>query len=302
MSRFAPSACVIVAILAGCGGTAPPVENDMALRAAMQTSKGQALLYVSSDYSYEKVYSFPQGELLETLDLPGEPQALCTDDLGDVYIPQSYGEIVAEYPHGGQEPITSLRDPDASPDGCAVDSATGDIAVAGGNRKLAIFSPASVTPTVYSDSAIESYYYATYDAHGNLFMVVYTFTSGYQLWELSKRSSTLKQVSLPFDLCCPDDVQWDGKYLAIGVSHTSGTAAIDRLAVSNYQATVKGQVNLNYTQSYTSQFWIAGHTLIHSDYYSDDVAFFKYPEGGSPTKTIKRAGPYVVGIAVSEAP
>lgn len=310
-SRAALSGCAAAVLLYGCGRSLPPApaalvqrtQSPMLRRGALHASKGQALLYVSSDYSYEKVYSFPQGKLVQTLDISGEPQALCTDKLGDVYIPQSYGEIVTEYAHGGTKPIVFWRLPNATPQGCAVDPASGNIAVAGANEKLAIFNPASATPPVYySNSAIESFYYATYDAGGNLFVVVYSFASGYQLWELSEGNSTLKQVALPFNLCCPEDVQWDGQYLAIEASHSSGTATIDRLAVNDYRAKVKGQVHLTYTQTYTSQFWIEGSTLIHSDYYSDDVAFFKYPAGGGPTKTIVRAGPNVVGIAVSEAP
>jgi hypothetical protein len=289
------------AALVSCSSADLPIANGFALP-ALGTPKGQALLYVSSDYSDEKVYSFPEGQLLQTLTISGGPEALCTDKLGDVYIPQGYGQIVAEYAHGGTEPIASWGFPNVTPQACAVDPATGDVAVAGGNQKLVIFSPTFGNVTYYSNSAIESYYYATYSAARDLFVVVYTFASGYELWELSKGSSTLKKVALPFDLCCPYDVQWDGKYLAIETSHSSGTATIDRLAVHDYRAKVEGRVHLTYTQTYTSQFWIEGSTLIHSDYYSDDVAFFKYPAGGSPTKTIKRVGPYVVGITVSEAP
>lgn len=292
------------ALVAGCSSANlanPPVTNAF-VQPALRAPKGQALLYVSSNYSNENVYSFPQGRLLQTLTIPGEPQALCTDKLGDVYIPQSFGEIVAEYPHGGTAPIASWGFRQLTPDGCAVDPATGNVAVAGANEKLAILGPTSGNVRVYSNSEIESYYYATYDDRSDLFVVVYNFASGYQLWELRAGSSALKQVRLPFDLCCPEDVQWDGQYLAIGGTHASGRATILRIAVSGYRAKIRGRVHLSYPESYTSQFWIQGSRLIHSDYYSDDVAFFNYPAGGSPTKIIKGAGPYVVGIAVSEAP
>jgi len=289
------------AIISACSSAQVPSGNQFGLP-ALRTPRGQALLYVSSDYSNEKVYSYPEGKLLQTLDIPGEPQALCTDKLGDVYIAESYGESVAEYAPGGTEPIASWEFPKVTPEACAVDRATGKVAVAGGNQKLVVFSPTTGNTTYYSNSAVENYFYATYDADQNLFVEVYTFGSGYELWELGKGSSKLKHVKLPFRLCCPLDVQWDGKYLAIEEKQSSLPATIDRLAVADYRAKVEGRVRLTYTQSSTSQFWIAGSTLIHSDYYSDDVAFFKYPAGGRPTKTIVRAGPDVVGIAVSEPP
>lgn len=288
------------AFVSGCSSANPPnppITNEF-VQLALLAPKGQALLYVSSNYSYENVYSFPQGKLLQTLTIPGGPQALCTDKLGDVYIPQAFGEIVAEYPHGGTAPIGSWEFRNVAPQGCAVDPFTGNVAVAGG--KVVIFGP-SGNANVYSNSAVEDFYYATYDAGSNLFVVAYTFASGYQLWELRKGSSTLKQVTLPFDLCCPEDVQWDGQYLAIGGPQGAQKPTIVRLEVKAYRAKIRGRVHLSYPQSYTSQFWIQGSRLIHSDYGGDDVAFFKYPAGGSPTKVIKRAGPYVVGITVSVA-
>jgi hypothetical protein len=97
-------------------------------------------------------------------------------------------------------------------------------------------------------------------------------------------------------------IQWDGRYLAIDVPESSGdNEVVYRLSVSKYRATIAGKLTLESGESYTAQSWIDGKTLIHPDYYSEDVAFWRYPAGGKAWKTFKAASTSIMGVTVSNA-
>jgi hypothetical protein len=295
--------CSLAAALSGCSILGVPGATPGTLLQA-RAAKSQALLYVSSIYGYGAVdvYTFPQGKLVGALDISGQPGAMCTDARGDVFIPEDENNnqgVVAEYAHGGADPITTYGDPD-TPYACAVDPTTGNLGVANQNRTFAIFNRTSPSPTLYSNSDVESYYFTSYDAHGNLFVIAYAFASAYELYELTKGSSTLQKVTVPFNICCPLWIQWDGRYLAIDDPKGSGdNDVVYRLSISKYKATIAGKLTLDSGRSYTAQSWIDGKTLIHPDYYAEDVAFWRYPGGGKAWKTFKDAGTYIMGVTVS---
>jgi hypothetical protein len=264
------------------------------------TAKSQALLYVSTYYGYLKMYTFPQGKTAGSISISGVPEELCSDKAGDVFVPESYGQVVAEYAHGGTEPIATFPD-HHNPYGCSVDPATGNLAVSNLNRDIAVFNPTSVTPTLYSNSVLESYYSTSYDDQGNLFVIAEPFSGGSGLYEIKKGSSAIHQVSVPFTICCPNPIQWDGTYLAVAGSHESNNAIIYRLKINNYKAAVEGKLTLDGGASYVSQVWIDGKTLITTDNYSEDVGFWKYPAGGTTWKSVTGAGPDINGITVSDS-
>jgi hypothetical protein len=89
-------------------------------------------------------------------------------------------------------------------------------------------------------------------------------------------------------------VQWDGAYLAIGDTGVT-PSVIDRFSIKKGKATKIGSTRLDGTTS-VRQFWIDGSRVIGPDF-DAPVGFWKYPAGGSATKSITTVHGY--GAAVS---
>ncbi|MGA9946057.1 MAG: hypothetical protein WBP75_13570, partial [Candidatus Cybelea sp.] len=142
LGGYVLACCVAAAILAGCGGSAPPIAapgaTTQSRAAATHADNGgswmapdatkQDLLYVS-DWGTGDVYaySYPkrklQGKLTGLM-----PTGLCVDKKGDVFVDNS--REILEYAHGGTSPIATLDDSGSYPTVCSIDRVTGDLAVA----------------------------------------------------------------------------------------------------------------------------------------------------------------------------
>ncbi len=161
------SACAVLAIVSGCGGSQTqtnalvPGQSNAATAELGRLGVGSSmaadaqssdLLYVADakDGSVH-VYSYPagkpQGRLLDV-----RANALCAGKNGDVFAPA--GNEVLRYAHGGTRPIAVLHDPlGTAPQFCAVDSTTGNLAVSGGSATqsgVAIYAAAKGGPTIYA--------------------------------------------------------------------------------------------------------------------------------------------------------
>ena len=145
LSRYALSTCVAAAMLAGCGGSQPPIgapgamppSSTIATHAERGGSwmrpeaKSSDLLYVS-DQKANKVYmyAYPPGPLIGTLTGFSQPGSPCVDAKSDVFVPDGLNARIVEFAHGGSKPISVLSDSGEVPAGCSVDLTTGDLAVA----------------------------------------------------------------------------------------------------------------------------------------------------------------------------
>src|SRR5581483_3687913 len=169
--------------LAGCGATtgALPVKSDVLSRIASHSwmspqSQSGALLYVTDAKSNDVlVYSYPQGEQVGTLGGFGSPRSECVDAAGDVWIADTGGDNVIEFPHGGSKPVASL-DIAGTPTGCSVDPVNGNLAVSGGVSGLtvSVFRRTQHgwgSPMRYNDPDITAAGFCGYDAAGDLFVV-----------------------------------------------------------------------------------------------------------------------------------
>ena len=150
--RFNRYALIIfaVALLAGCGGSQPPIgaPGAMPQTSALAThadrgkswmlpeAKSEDLLYVTN-YSHVSVYTYPKGKLVGILNGFGSSVGECVDGKGDVFVTNTLhlGRIpadrIVEYAHGGMKPIAELKTEHVGPVGCAFDPTTGDLAVSG---------------------------------------------------------------------------------------------------------------------------------------------------------------------------
>jgi hypothetical protein len=316
-TRDTLSCCVTLAILAGCGGSPPPIGARGAMTQAFSNAtpamrrtswmlpgaKSGDLLYASLSRDNElDVFSYPQGKLMGTLMGVEGPSGLCTDSAGDVWITivhGGYGGGMLEYAHGGTSPMALLKDP-RYPRGCAVDPTTGNLAVTNnafsGPGDVAIYKHARGKPTLYSAPNMYNYDFCGYDNKGNLFV------DGLgELAELPKGSTTFTSITV--DKGAPGgQVQWDGKFITFA---TYSLRAIYRIKVSGKTGTVVGVTHLRGvgTQNISSSWIQATIALAPIGEKSDGIGFWEYPAGGR-SHALLHLGKHadIFGVAVSLAP
>ena len=268
-------------------------------------AKKQSLVYVSSVLTNDVyVYSLASQQLVGTLTGFSTPFGLCSDKSGDVWIANDGASELVEYAHGGTQPIATLADAGYYPEGCAVDPATGNLAVTNfssktGNGDVAIYAGAKGSPQNYSDPQIVNYRFCGYDDKGNLFVDGAKAGSAFALAELPKGSSSFTDITLAQTIEWPGGVQWDGKYIAVG---DTDTTTIYRVTA---KGAVKGSAKLS-GANYVDEFWIVGSAkkkrasagVVVPSQDGGSLGFYKYPAGGSPLWSISVSEPF--GATVSE--
>jgi hypothetical protein len=305
------------ALLASCGTESPIGMQGAASQNATAgvvdrahswmapEARSGSLLYVSSVLTGDVyAYSYSTRKLVGTLTGFTQPYGLCVDNAANVWIVNDGASQIVEYAHGGTTPIATLSDPGEYPEGCAIDSVTGNLAVTNfystsGSGSVSIFAGARGTPHIYSDPVMVNYRFCGYDPQGNLFVDGANSSSVFAFAELPKGSSTFANISLNAKIEWPGGVQWDGKYVAVGDTDT-GTV----YRTNGAKGVVKGSTQLDGT-NYVNQFWIAssagkkrkGAKLVAPSQDGGVVGFYEYPTGGSPVTTIAVQEPF--GATVS---
>ncbi len=225
---------VAAALLAGCGGSQPPIGAPGAMpqsRAiAQQAARGKSwmlpeakhedLLYVSATnqyYMYQTyVYAYKTQKLVGILSGVTDPAGLCVDASGNVFVADEPSEIV-EYAHGAMNPSRSVSVPE-SPLGCAVDPTSGDLAVTTEYRNIYVYKNGTGMPQSYALPKGQGMSGCGYDAHGNFFVVGWSqnsYRTKYFLFELPKGSSALIGIRLRIPELDFYDVKRDGKKIAV---------------------------------------------------------------------------------------
>ncbi len=279
---------VSLAFLIGCAGTQPSIGTPGPTVQGRGVTAGTSgdLLYAASP-STLFVFTYPKPRHVSEITLPelGDGQ-VCSDASGNVFAPvgSSTKEIV-EYAHGGSQPIKILSSPARSnPYACAVDPATGDLAVTNDNfaprGSVEIYKNGSGTPQTYHLRGFTPYFCA-YDNHSDLFV---TGIGKYTLAVLRNGSSQFTRIALKFGLS--DGIQWDGSYITLSRPHKD---AIYRVKVQGNKGHIAGITQLTGAKDGTDlyQFWIQGSELIRpSGKYNTQVGLWHYPAGGAPIRLI----------------
>ena len=173
LSRFALSVCVAAAMLAGCGGSQPPIgaPGAMPQTSAIAThaergkswmlpeAKPQDLLYVSREFhpGEVSVYSYPKGKLMGNLtDIAGVIWVLLvTDAKGDVFaISTEKPKLIYEYAHDLPKRSQHLMMRATVQTGALLIPHRAISRLTGGglsNANFAIYQNAQGTPTVYKE-------------------------------------------------------------------------------------------------------------------------------------------------------
>jgi hypothetical protein len=258
------------------------------------------LLYVSNLAKKDvEIFSYPQGKHVGKLAALGAPRAECADAQGNVWIADTQGYDVVEYPHGASKPIAELSTPGA-PHGCSVNSKGDTIAVTGGRGGivLAVYHHRAHgiwrDPKTYADTAMKKAAFCGFDAMGNLFIDGTGTDGAFHLAELPRNGSALVDIAVDASISAPGQVQWDGNYLAVGDAGVT-PSVIYQFSISGSTAQTMGTTTLGGTKS-VRQFWIDGSAVIGPDF-DAAVGIWKYPNGGKPLTTINSVRGY--GAAVS---
>jgi len=260
-----------------------------------------ALLYVSDPSAGDvEIYSFPYGKYVNTIGNFYQPGGMCVGKTGNVFIADQSNTNVRVYAHGGTKPIRIVSDLGYTPSSCAIDAASGTLAVtslvgAHGHGSLAIYQNAMGKPKIYDDVNIPHVAYASYDSAGNLFIDGTTSSNKFVAGELPKGSTSIKALSLNQTIASPGGVQWDGKHIAIG---DVSNGVIYQFSIANGKGTKVGSTPLP-DSSFVKEFCIHETVVVVPDFINGNVRFYKYPAGGSPNKTISAFdGP--IATAISE--
>jgi hypothetical protein len=315
--RNALTRCVAVAMLAGCGGSQPPVgapgamAQSHAIAARAKKSISGELLYVGEQNESGEVlvFSYPKGNLVQTLTGFGAPTwFLCSDSSGDIFVPTTNGEsagYVYEFAHGGSQPIETLTDPGPGyAQSCSVDPTTGNLAVANGSN-VAVYPNAQGTPIVYEASDVGASDCA-YDDSGDLFVDGHTYDT--KIAELPAGGSGFSDIALSKAIGT-DHLQWWNKRLVIygGTYGPHGSGRIFQARISGSNALVSGRVLLYGKSKHRGvtlvEFALAGSTIIMANGPGDSLAsLWHYPKGGKPYKVIDlRPDDYdFYGVVISE--
>jgi hypothetical protein len=335
--RYALTSCVATAMLAGCGGSQPPIGAPGAMpqtaaittRAERGTSwmlpeaKTDDLLYASNQYGYGPngvfIFSYKRGKQVGFLSgFPATVAGLCSDKAGDVFVvTNSYnssgGNYIYEFAHGASEPSATLDDGAGDPFGCAVDPTTGNLAVTnpyGGN--VAIYKDATGSPSIYyDDSYIISPNFCAYDESGNLYIDDRVDPDDRIAELVAGSSGSFTNITLS-EYIDPGSLQWNKDRLVMdggggGVGH--GPVKIYEAQISGTAGTVTGPIYLSGPHNRKApgyvQFWIQSGSIAGPEWGpvgDGRIDLWNWPGGGNPTKTIHPKGAKgFIGVTVSLA-
>jgi hypothetical protein len=287
-------------------------------------AKQPSLLYVSNWGTGDvTVYTYLNGGglvLVGTLGGFGTPTGMCTDSSGDVWIPAYDSRKIFEYAHGGSTPIFTITEHSGFPFDCAVDPATGNLAVANQhpNGKYQAFGNVVVYPKgsrsgrVYSTSyGFSEVYFVTYDDKSNLYVDAnpcnpsscYYGGGPPALFKLANGGSAFSPLTLSGGhLHEPAALNWVNPTLLLGDQNFKDekTSGAYKVFISGSTATVVGTLPFAGTQQ-TYGFWRRAGRVIVPDHVGNVVGVYNLSDGSLfSTLDTKISSPF--GAVVSQSP
>ncbi len=280
-------ASVAAATLVGCRGLQTPGEIPASVPppASLPASLRGALVYAGGDET-SYVFTFPAGKLVATI--AGTSFGTCSDRNGDVFFTRV--KSVVEYQHGGTSPIATFKVPGTAYS-CSVDPTNRNLAavvfcISKCGEEVIVF-PAHGRRKTYHDASLKSLLYCAYDDSGNLFVDGYNGAQ-FGLAELVRGSGDFASVALKQPIEFAEQIQWDGKDLAI---ETRENPVIYRIGISGLTARVVGRTHLNGVGNRATQSWIANGKIAvptgRRNKRAIEIRFWDYPAGGNPTNVFK---------------
>lgn len=245
-----------------------------------QMAGAPRLLFVSDDSTNDvDVFTMPALALVGTLTGFSEPQGLCSDTNGNIWVTNEGTQTIYLVTRGGLL-INVVYDPDGYPVGCAVDPATGNLAVTNiynvtlsGPGETEVYPAGGGPAYSYANPAQYNYYsvgfappsgsdhdtagdHDTGDHHhhhhyhgSTLYVDGLTSYSVFILSKLTSGSSSMTTVPIHGGtIYFPGMVQWDraGNYLAVGdqLCLDTETSCVYHVGISGSTGSITGVTNL----------------------------------------------------------
>ncbi len=217
------------------------------------------------------IYNLPSLTLVATLTGFDQPQGMCSDSSGDVWVTNtgyySGNHVIYEYSHDAVL-MKTLTDSTGLPVGCAWDKTTGNLAVTnifddGPSQppgEIVVYPSGSGTPKTYQDpdSSVYAYFSAGYDPRGNLYFDVapYAYTPAY-VDKIPAGGHSVHRIAISGGtIYGPGAVQWIGGRpgdLMVEDDDCSGsdspiTSCVDYVTLSHSAGTISSTYTLNNSQ------------------------------------------------------
>ena len=287
-------------LLVDCGAASMPVGGASSTKSLnalgsshldfLNGGQSKDLLYISNYYSSTvTVDTWPHIHDSQTLGGFANQIGLCVDKSGDVYVANTNANDILEYKHGGTTPIRTLKDLTGyHPSSCAVDPATGDLAVTnlgyGGygskTANLLVFRHAKGTPAVYDISSIYYFYFCGYDNRSDL-IVDGSSQSIVAFAVLHPGKAKLEPLTLNVGFKYPGGIQWDGSHMAIGDQQDM----IYQFEIKGNKGTEVGATTMQGANGVYGFFITAGK-VIAPELGANQAEIYRYPSGGAPLTSI----------------
>lgn len=235
-----------------------------------------------SDFVNGEVFQFDYPNSLSSIgSITGvsKPQGECTRNGSRTFwVTASGSNEIEEYKLGGTNAVRTLSESVGKPVDCAIDAATGDLAVTIiANGDVIVYKNARGKHKSYKTPLIEAFFDG-YDNRGNLFVDGFNSSGVPALIELARGSSTFETIAPSNTVEFPGGMQFDGKYVT---ENDQAAHAIYRYTVSGTTATLEGTVALS-GSSDCVQTAITTTLVYCPDAGNVDVEVYRYPAGGSP--------------------
>jgi hypothetical protein len=261
-------------------------------------------LFVSDSGTNEvQMFDFPSNTYIGQLAAPpegfSEPQGMCSDNKGNVYLANTGVQSIDEFAHDGTY-VRTLSDTGQYPVGCAFDKSTGNLAVSNiistsdGAGSISVYTNATGTPTNYAGGGFQRIYFLAYmgktgvlyfDGENTSYAVAYGSLSNGSITPINITGGTIE---------FPGSVNYSAKTKSMNIGDQEGAVL--------YQISPTGAITGSTPLTGASdivQGTIKGSSFIGPDAGNADVEIFAYPAGGSPQSTISGYFSEPIGSAVS---
>jgi hypothetical protein len=243
-------------------------------------------LYVSDKTNnVVDVFAYPSGTPVGGLTGFNSPQGLCANSSGDVFVTNTGTSQIYVFPPGSGTQLATVNDYGELPMGCAV-APNGELAVTnlspvgGGSGSVSLYNGSLQGPTIITSSAFESMYFDGFDNQNNLFIDGTNSSGGFQLGKLPAGSGTIQPITVTgATIGSPGGVQYTLSKVNVGDQTGHVVYRMSEAGVVSGSTQLTGAVNC-------VQGTILKVAYICPDSGTTDTEFFKYPAGGSATKTL----------------
>jgi hypothetical protein len=248
-------------------------------------------LFVSDSGTNEvQMYDFPSNTYIGELSPPpegfSEPQGMCSDNKGNVFVTNTGESTIDEFSHNGTF-IQALSDPGQYPVSCAFDKSTGNLAAGNivstsdGAGSIALYTNASGTPQIISGSGIQRVYFMAYAGKTGV-LYFDGENSSYETAYGSLQNGTVTNLSITGGTVeFPGTVNWSAQTQTMNIGDQDGAVL--------YQISPTGAITGSTPLTGSTdivQGTIKGPRFIGPDAGSAGVEIYAYPAGGSPQSSI----------------